>query len=465
MIFSGETTIIALSTPYQISAIHVLRISGTLAIPFLRKVCSLGEDSQPRRVYFRNLIDPDDGRLVDEALCFFFLAPKSYTGEDLVEIHTHGSVLIVDKILAIAKKYGIVLAKPGEFTERAFLNGKIDIDQAQAVDALVRSKQSYLMDNALKILTKKESFRFKEMKNEFIKLSAKVEAMIEFPSDDLEGQTLNTYDSLRRLIEQMINSLEKLVKNYRFAKKRENGIHIVILGEPNVGKSTFLNFLLGKRRSIVSSEAGTTRDYIKEQYKSSHNESFWFYDTAGIRDSEDKIEQEGVSLSLDLVREADFLLALFDERLNEIWLNKIDFPKEKTMVYLNKSELLEEGKAEFFGAAYRSYAVFRHFSLMDGLGNGDLKKKIEEDLSDLVKKHYSIEESQLSLINDRQLDIVSDILLKFENIELYIKRGVEAAFLLGELHEISLLLGELFFESVEKEEIFDNLFRSFCIGK
>ncbi|MBN8215320.1 MAG: tRNA uridine-5-carboxymethylaminomethyl(34) synthesis GTPase MnmE [Spirochaetes bacterium] len=309
----GSPTIIALATPFSVSAIHLLRLSGPLALPFLREATGMNE-VVPRHVYTRAL--RLGGRLLDRVVCFYFQAPASYTGEEMVEIQCHGSPLVAQSILKAAIAWGLAPAAPGEFTHRAFLNGKLTLEQAEAVDGLIRGASEFTRDNALRILERKSSLRFDEARETLVSLLGELETSIEFPeheTDDLFRQRAALYARFRERLAALGDFLEQLTRNYERGKKLEEGIRVVLLGRPNAGKSTLMNALLREDRVLVSPVEGTTRDFVRERLALS-GVPVSLYDTAGLREDADELEMRGIAKTRELAQSADLVLVLVHEK-------------------------------------------------------------------------------------------------------------------------------------------------------
>ena len=297
-------TIAAISTALGHSGIAVIRISGPDAVNVARKILKRQALDEPSRMYLTSLLD-SDGRVVDRVLAVRFAKPKSYTGEDVVEIHTHGGVLAAKTCLELAIKNGAKLADPGEFTRRAFVNGRIDLSQAEGVLGVIQARSSEALHAAARTLTGELSRKAHRIHDEILRLQGNLEVQLDFP----EGESAN-FDTASGL-DGVISELESLISQCSAGLILREGVRVVIAGRPNAGKSSLMNALLGKNRAIVTDIPGTTRDIIEESIIID-GIPVRLTDTAGLRESEDVIEAEGVRLALEAVSEGDICLYVID---------------------------------------------------------------------------------------------------------------------------------------------------------
>jgi len=445
-----RNTIVALATASGVASISIIRVSGAGALEIAKKISNL-EKIIPRYAHLSSLYNYNQ-ELIDKALVIYFLAPHSFTGENIVEFQCHGGLIVAQEILDTVLAYGARLAQAGEFSKRAFLNGKIDLSEAEAISKLIEAKSL----DAAKILAKQMKGELKEFveasREGLLRSLAYSEVMIDYAEEDIPDDIMNSISS-------QLNSLSKQISQIVEASHRRRGLiegfKVAIIGKPNVGKSSLLNALLNYDRAIVSDIAGTTRDTIEEQIRiGSH--IIRLIDTAGIRDSEDSIEKIGIKRSLSSIEDADVVIALFDnsrifddedvkilsilEELKDkhiiIALNKTDlenkFNKEKLITY----DILEvSAKKSFMKLTQRLEKLF------DSIGEGD----------------------ELMLISARQIEAVTKA-----------RKSIEEAkepLLLGELEFFSYHLQEAIksLSSISKpydnEEILDKMFGEFCLGK
>ena len=336
-----KETIAAISTGITNSGIGIVRMSGKDAINILEKIFVPHKDIEVNKieshtVYYGNITD--DGHIIDEVLVVVMRAPNTYTREDIVEIDCHGGVFVMKKILDTVLKYGARIAEPGEFTKRAFLNGRIDLSQAEAVSDIINSKSSLALDASISQLRGNLKDAVKKLREKIIYHIAYIEAAL----DDPEHMSLENYsEELAVDVDIVINEIEKLIRTSENGKMISQGIKTVILGKPNAGKSSLMNALLGEDRAIVTSIAGTTRDTLEESLRLSEL-SLNIIDTAGIRQTDDIVEKIGVNKAKDIAKDADLVIYVVDASVpldeNDKDIIKIISDK-KYIVLLNKTDL------------------------------------------------------------------------------------------------------------------------------
>ncbi len=458
-------TIIQLATPFAVSAIHIIRISGKEALPFLRNATGL-KKVEPRRVYYRPFAHKN--KTLDQVLCFYFKSPHSYSGEDMVEIHTHGSLHVVDSVLKAGVASGLRLAEPGEFTRRAFFSGKMTLEQSEAVDALIRSRSDFFRDNALRILENKASLRFADIKTEILDILSDLESAIEFPEDRIGDDFVEKkklYSRYESKLKKLLIHFERLTSNYDKGKKLDTGIRVALTGRPNAGKSTLMNALLREDRVLVSEIQGTTRDYVKEEIRVDGHPVF-LYDTAGIRETDGELEKKGIEKTRLLLKEVDIaVVLLYGRDCFEAFKDLLSRPSgsgPRLLAYLSKSDLLSKIELEKLTAEANKIG----FQIVSALNLLEKKsaEKVESDLSKLIQENFFVDTRETALLNERQhwvsvrilerLGKILSLLGKHENEEIIIEEFQE---LQGHLDELNL--------SFENEEVFDDLFKKFCIGK
>ena len=471
-------TIIQLSTPKVRSAIHIIRLSGEKSLAFLKERIKIKETIKPRKVYYTPFLDSHQ-KTIDQVVCYYFQSPHSYTGEDMVEIHCHGSLLIVNQILKEGIHFGLILAEKGEFTKRAFLNGKINIEQAEAIDILIKSNSNYNKENALKILEKKSSFKFKDIQDNLLQMIAHLESSIEFPEEDIPEVEIDKQELYRDYLRQLTEIeyyFDTIKENYQKGKKTEEGLQVAIAGMPNAGKSTLLNFLLREDRALVSDIAGTTRDYIQE--------TIWLegmplhlYDTAGVRETIDYLEQKSIQKTKDILKNADLILFLiFDDECIEMLKNLItQYPETPLLLYVNKEDTMSTGQKDIL---LKKIADVLATSPMSHKKSGqdkinlfslkaDKKKSIEsveKDLAMYIKNNYDINNKELALLNERQSLIIAKLLTKLKDIKLFLEKEESEEIICENFYTCYDFLKEINIE-IDNESVFDSLFNQFCIGK
>ena len=445
-----STTIAAIATASGISSISIIRVSGELALTLAKKV-SQKSDITPRHAHLTSLYNKDND-LIDHAILIYFKNPHSFTGEDIVEFQCHGGMIVAQEILETLLAYGARLAEPGEFSKRAFLNGKIDLTKAEAIAKLIEAKSV----DAAKILAKQLKGELKEFIEEsreaMLKATAYSEVMIDYAEEDIPE------DILENIVNQLDNLVVKIDKIVEASQRRKGlieGFRVAIIGKPNVGKSSLLNGFLAHDRAIVSDIAGTTRDTIEEQVRiGSH--IIRLIDTAGIRNARDSIEKIGVERSLESIKDADVVIALFDlsrkfdEEDSKI-IEIIDSIEDKeVIVALNKADLERKLDLE----------ALKKYDTIDISAKEDFKKltyKLESFFNSIGQ------DEELMLISTRQIEAVQ----KTKKAILEAKEPL----LLGQLEFFSYHLQDAItaLSSISKpydsEEILDKMFGEFCLGK
>jgi len=443
-------TIAAIATASGISSISIIRLSGELSLSIAKKITKRA--TLDIRVAHLSSLYNHEEQLIDQAIVLYFENPKSFTGEDIVEFQCHGGQIVAQEILETTLAYGATLAQPGEFSKRAFLNGKIDLTKAEAIAKLIEAKSV----DAAKILARQLKGDLKEFidmsRDAMLKATAYSEVMIDYAEEDIPTDILeNIVNQLDALIEQ----IEKIVDSSHRRKGLIEGFRVAIVGKPNVGKSSLLNGLLSYERAIVSEIAGTTRDTIEEQVRIGTH-IIKLIDTAGIREAQDMVEKIGVERSLASMVEADVIIALFDmsrpfDSEDREICNLLELNREKIIIVArNKSDL----EKEFFGDALEK------FSPIDVSAKYDFKaltNKLEKIFNDIGS------DEELMLISTRQIEAV----LKTKEAILEAKEPL----LRGELEFFSYHLQDAItaLSSISKpydsEEILDKMFGEFCLGK
>ena len=439
-------TIAAIATPNGVGAISIIRLSGVDALKIAKKVVK--KDLEPRVATLAKIYDLD-GNLIDVGLAIYFKAPNSFTGEDIVEFQCHGGVVVSKILLENLLKAGARLAEAGEFTKRAFLNGKIDASRAEAIAKLIETKSR----EGAKLLARQlegDLVKFVEdIRNRLIEIMAYSEVFIDYAEEDLP-------EALGKDIEERLDRVENILKETLEASKRReaflSGYKIAIVGKPNVGKSSILNALLNRARAIVSDIAGTTRDTIEEDIQiGSH--LIRVIDTAGIREAKDEIEKIGIERSQKAIEEADIVLAVFEadkfDEEDEKILNLLD--KEKiNIIVLNK---IDKGlKVDL--------EKFKDFEIVEISAKSDIKPLIEKINS--ILDEFSGEDSHI-LISTRQIDVVTKSLSSIREAREFLATG-ELELFSYNIQDAIRFISEIT-KPFEYDEMLDKMFSSFCVGK
>lgn len=447
-----EDTIIALATPPGVGAISVIRLSGPESLNVAdrifigrQKIINAGTHT----LHYGKIIDSDE--IIDDVLISVFRAPNSYTGEDSIEINTHGSPLIVQKIISLViNNSDVRLAEPGEFTKRAYLNGKMDLTQAEAVADLINSRTAISLRGFRNQLDGLLSSKLTFLRKKLIDISSFIELELDFSEEDIEFLKKS---QLIGKIDEILTEIEVLLGSYSFGKIMRDGINVAIVGEPNVGKSSLLNYLLKESRAIVSEIPGTTRDTIREEI-SIDGFLFRLYDTAGLRASEDIIEKEGIKRSREAVRKADLVLFIGDVNVGFSSLIERDLadlnPSVQIVKVLNKIDLgVKSSHSEDF-----------RISADSGMGIQELLNGIKK----LALKDSSYTEKSAVVTNIRHyhcLKKAKENLLKAKHTAT---QELSGEFLASDLRAAENALAEIIGQ-VTPEEILNNIFSKFCIGK
>lgn len=454
-------TICSISTAPGIGAIAVIRVSGEKAFPIVNQLFNAQTDflgTSANRAKFAEIFDGDT--LVDQVVFVKFAAPHSYDGEDMVEISCHGSRYIQQKILQMLLARGCRMAEPGEFTMRAFLNGKMDLPQAEAVSDLIDSQSETAHRLAVNQLKGGFSHKIAELREQFIHLAALLELELDFSEEDVQfADRKQIMDLLRHLKKE----ITRLTDSFKLGNALKSGIPVAIVGKPNVGKSTLLNALLGDDRAIVSDIPGTTRDTVEDTF-TYHGTTFRFIDTAGIRTSEDEIENFGIERTFKAVENADIVLYLID--INATTIDDV----EAEMTFIRQKINLEEKKILLVANKIDEMETLpRQFSEWDKLETifVSAKRKVNlEAIGEMLLRY--VEERNVSentlLTNARHYDIMRQILQDIENIEQGFENQQPTDLIAVDVHLILDKLGRLT-GSISDNDVLNTIFSRFCIGK
>lgn len=454
-------TICSISTAPGIGAIAVIRVSGEKAFPIVNQLFNTKTDflgTSPNTAKFAEIFDGDT--LVDQVVFVKFAAPHSYDGEDMVEISCHGSRYIQQKILQMLLARGCRMAEPGEFTMRAFLNGKMDLPQAEAVSDLIDSQSETAHRLAVNQLKGGFSHKIAELREQFIHLAALLELELDFSEEDVQfADRKQIMDLLRHLKKE----ITRLTDSFKLGNALKSGIPVAIVGKPNVGKSTLLNALLGDDRAIVSDIPGTTRDTVEDTF-TYHGTTFRFIDTAGIRTSEDEIENFGIERTFKAVENADIVLYLID--INATTIDDV----EAEMTFIRQKINIEEKKIILVANKIDEMETLpRQFSEWDKLETVfvSAKRKVNlESIGEMLLRY--VEERKVSestlLTNVRHYDIMRQILQDIENIEQGFENQQSTDLIAVDVHLILDKLGRLT-GTISDNDVLNTIFSRFCIGK
>ena len=456
-------TIAAISTAPGEGAIGIVRISGDLAISIASSIYQCGtkqlEEQKTHTIHYGHIVDPKSGEVYDEVMVSVLRAPKTFTREDIVEINCHGGIVAINRVLQLVLRMGTRLAEPGEFTKRAFLNGRIDLSQAEAVMDLIRAKTDKSMQLAMRQLDGQLSHLIQNLRQEILNTLAQVEVNIDYPEyDDVEEMTLQL---LREKTQQVLQGIRALLNTASQGKILRDGLKTAIVGRPNVGKSSLLNVLLREEKAIVTDIAGTTRDTI-EEYVNVRGVPLQLIDTAGIRETDDVVEKIGVERSRKALKEADFVLLLLNqsETLQEEDIRLLETTKGmKRIILFNKTDLPSKLSTEDI-APYAQEEEIVTTSMLNKEGIDQLEEKI----AGYFFQGQMNERDATYLSNTRHIALLE----KAEQALVEVQNGIEMEMPV-DLIQIDFtrawdLLGEITGDSVQ-DELLTQLFSQFCLGK
>ena len=447
--------IVSISTSLGKGAISIVRLSGEGCIELVNNIFK-GKDLtkvNSHTINYGHIIDND--KVIDEVLVSIMKAPNTYTREDIVEINCHGGIAVTNKVLELLVVKGARLALPGEFTKRAFLNGRIDLVEAEAVMDVIDSKTDKALNVAVSNLSGNLSNIIREFRDNLLNLLANIEVNIDYPEyEDAEVVTVN---SIKEKVDEMTNSLNLIVKESMNKKIIKEGIDVAIIGKPNVGKSSILNMLLGENKAIVTDIAGTTRDVVEGSI-SLNGIMLNFIDTAGIRETEDVVEKFGVEKSLEKMNEANLVLFVFNNneeitKEEEQLLDKIK--DKKYIIVVNKKDL--DTKLDL--SKYNLDNIIYTDTVTDD-GVEVLKNKIIE----LFNIDELDNQSDNFFTNERQITLAKEALNILEDVKMGIDNEVPVDMIEIDIKRIWTKLGEILGENYD-EELIDKLFSNFCLGK
>ena len=450
-----EDTICAISTALGVGAISIVRVSGSESIEIVNNIFK-GKDLtkvDTHTINYGYIIDNDE--IIDEVLISIMRAPKTYTKEDLVEINCHGGISTTNKILELLLVKGCRLAEPGEFTKRAFLNGRIDLIEAESVGDLINSETEKSRSLSLNGVTGNITNMINDIRKKILEISANIEVNIDYP--EYEDAILLTNKLIKPKVIEIKEELKKLLDESRNGKIIKNGIDVAIVGKPNVGKSSLLNTLLNEDKAIVTNIAGTTRDVVEGRFLLD-GIILNLIDTAGIRETDDLVEKIGVNKSKEITEKVDLVILVLNnnEIITEEEINLINnLNTKKLIVYINKTDLETKLDAKMIKCKEIVYGNTLEYKNIE-----PLKNKIKE-MFNLEK----IENKNLNyLSNSRQISLVKKAIESLDNCLTQIENEIEIDLLAIDLKECYDLLGEVIGGSY-KDELLDEIFANFCLGK
>ena len=457
MITREFDTITAIATPLGEGAIGIVRISGTEAVAIANRIFQGKnlETVDSHTLNYGHILDPDKDEILDEVMVGVMRAPRTFTREDVIEINTHGGIAVTNEILQLILRQGARMAEPGEFTKRAFLNGRVDLTQAEAIMDIIRAKTDKAMNIAVKQLDGSLKDLIDNTRQEILNTLAQVEVNIDYPEyDDVEEMTTAL---LREKTQEFQTLLENLLRTARRGKILREGLSTAIIGRPNVGKSSLLNNLLREDKAIVTDIAGTTRDVI-EEYVNIKGVPLKLIDTAGIRETDDIVEKIGVERSRQALAEADLILLVLNasEKLTEqdrALLALSDMTRR--IVLLNKTDLKEEIEAEELPEDVIRISVLENQNI----------DQIEERINQLFFDNAGIVEQDATyLSNSRHISLIEQAFQSLQAVNEGLEFGMPVDLLQVDLTRTWQILGEITGDAAP-DELITQLFSQFCLGK
>jgi tRNA modification GTPase len=451
-------TIVAIATPQGYGGIGVIRLSGKDALPLTRKLLARGEalSFSPNLAALHQIVHPETGLFIDEAIITYFKAPHSFTGEDVVELSCHGSPVALREVIGLLARLGAELAEPGEFTLRAFLNQRIDLTQAEAINDLIHAHTTYQAQIAARQLRGELSRQLQPLKESLVNLIVHFESTVEFVEDDLDPLNLANFT---RQLEQIIGQIKRLASSYRLGRIISSGLRLALIGRPNVGKSSIFNALLGRDRAIVTHIPGTTRDTLTDSF-SLNGLPIDLIDTAGIRETEDIVEQLGVERTRSAISEADFVIAVVEAN-SPLTTQDLDLLDQipVNLSVINKSDLGITLTDEALRQLAKNGPVLK-VSALTGQGIDELKQAIYDAVtagSQTIlegaiitnERHYLALEQAVSALQQAQQDLTAGLTEEIALVNLH-----------QALRSLGIITGETLIG-----DIINQIFATFCIGK
>lgn len=470
-----QETIVALATPSGAGAIAVIRLSGKEAITIAAEVFQSvsGKDITKQKthtIHLGHIVDPSTssgqvGKVYDQVLLSIFKGPNSYTGENVVEISCHGSTFIQQQIIQLLLRKGAKMAQAGEFTLRAFLNGKLDLSQAEAVADLIASDNEASHQIAMQQMRGGFSNEIAQLREELLNFASLIELELDFAEEDVEFADRSAFHELLERIEFV---LKRLIDSFAVGNVIKNGIPVAIVGEPNVGKSTLLNALLNEERAIVSDIAGTTRDTIEDELVID-GIGFRFIDTAGIRDTKDVVESIGIQKTFEKIEQAQVVIYLFEsskfqvsgsQYIIEIEKIKNKYPLKRLIVVVNKIDLISELEVNQIRKQLEELNVkLATISAKEKSGIDTLK----EELLSLVNTG-ALRNNETIVTNTRHYDSLLKALEEIQKVKWGLDAGLSSDLMAIDIRSALHYFGEITGE-VTNDELLGNIFANFCIGK
>lgn len=452
-------TIAAISTAPGLGGIGIIRITGDKAFEILLKMFKSTkvkkmEDIVPNTIIYGKIYD--DSRMVDEVLVSFFKSPNSYTKEDLVEINTHGGSIVMKEILNLVLKKGAMLAEPGEFTKRAFLNGRIDLTQVESIATILNAKSEEELRISGELLQGKLYNKVVNIKEKLMDILMHLEVNIDYPEYDTDEKET---EEIVSTVTDILKDLKRFEATFDVGSKIKDGIKVSIIGRPNAGKSSLLNNLLNKERAIVTEIEGTTRDSIEEDLNI-NGINIKIIDTAGIRETDEKVEKIGIERAITIAEKSDLIIAIFDisKPFNENDMKILDIiSKKESLILLNKYDLVKD--IDLPEEIKNTGKEYIYTSMLE-------KKGTEDVIEWITKKTESLKinkNNDIIIIHERQKKVITDVIKMIEQI-LKDLEIIPIDMVSENIRDVINKINELTGENV-KEEVLNEIFKNFCLGK
>ncbi len=456
-----EDTIAALSTPYGTGGIGVIRVSGEMAFEVVSKVFRSSrpmDEIASHTVSYGKIFDPSTNEVIDEVLMLKMKRPNTFTREDVVEIHCHGGIVVINRVMELIFKMGVRPAEAGEFTKRAFLNGRIDLSQAEAIIDLINSKTLESSKAAVSHLEGRLSNKLKALRGDLVELLAHIEVTVDYPEHDIEEITgEKVYASLKQIKSELMD----LARTFSRGKLLREGINIVIAGKPNVGKSSLLNQLAGSTRAIVTDIPGTTRDII-EEYVNIKGIPAKIIDTAGIRTTQDIVEKIGVDKAFKAIEDADLIIIVIaadtgivkeDEEVLQGIRGK------KSLVLINKMDLVDRSRLDELRNQLDTDIILEASVINDEGIEG-----LEDKISELFFKGNISKNEEVLLTNARHKSLVDKAINAIDQALGSFDMGMPLDMVTIDIKNSAECIGQITGESID-DAVMHNIFSRFCIGK
>ena len=453
------STIVAISTSPGIGGIGIIRMSGKESFSILNKIFRPKNNSEIKgySMKYGNIIDNENNKIIDEVLVSYFISPKSYTTEDMCEINSHGGIIVMKQILDLCLKNGAELAEAGEFTKRAFLNGRIDLIKAEAIIDIINAKTEKEKEASVCQLNGFLSKEIMNIEKQLLSFTADIEANIDYPEYDIEQVSKDKAISILNNVKQKLLKLKNSFNNGKILKE---GINTAIIGRPNVGKSSLLNVLLKEERAIVTEYEGTTRDTI-EEYININGIPLKIIDTAGIRHTENEVEKIGIEKSIEIAKTADLIIAIFDasQILKEDDMRIIEIIKDKNVIIvLNKMDLVVNNETIRTIESLKKAVI--KISALEKQGINAIYEEILR-LYDLSKINI---EGENIVTNSRHQNLINQSLNSLEKALNTINQGLPLDIISIDVKDILINLGKITGKNVS-DDVINEIFSKFCLGK